>query len=249
MPNDKKLRHSTGDRSATTGNLNRRTLLGGLACATTVGTSGCMEIFTDGSLNRFTDTPEQTGPYTTVEKTKTFSYRGTRTPFPGVEAIYAGESSGTLVIAYFDYSHDASLTWWREEFPELIDLIDDGRLRLTLMMFPKPIDRWSVMLPSALFEVRSRTSREATWKFHEGLVSADEYSMELLENLADKVGVDTDGVTAAAEDRRRRNQTFSDKAMGEDSGVGSLPAFRWGMERIEGTSADAIRGFVENRNS
>ncbi|QLG62256.1 DsbA family protein [Halorarum salinum] len=209
-----------------------------------VTTAGCLGLFSSNPVPESDGTDDR---YTTVEKTNTFGFGGTQTPFPPVQGIYRGSGSGILVIAYFDYSHEASLQWWREEYPELTDLVDEGRLRLTLHMFPKPVDQWSVMLPSALFEVRSRSSREAAWTFHERLVSADEYSMDLLEQLASDVGVPSDAITEAAETRRRRNQAFSDKAMGEDSGVESLPAFRWGMERIDGTSAEDIRKFVEEQ--
>ncbi|WP_313695132.1 DsbA family protein [Halorarum halobium] len=210
--------------------------------------SGCTKLLEESnSQPDRTRNPNET--YTTAQKTTTFSHKGTRTPFPGVESIYAGGPGGTLVITYFDYSHDASLRWWREEYPELRDLIEDGKLRLTLMMFPKPVDRWSVMLPAALFQVRAETDREAAWAFHESLVSAEEYSLDLIERTAADAGADPESVTAAARQRRRRNQMFADKAMGEDSGVELLPAMRWGFESIGGTSAADVRSFIKEQNS
>lgn len=222
----------------------RRGVLTTMGATVSTATSGCLGLF---STNSAPESDRGSDQYTTVEKTSTFGFDGTRTPYPPVQGIYRGSGSGILVVAYFDYSHDESLRWWREEYPELTDLVEDGRLRLTLHMFPKPVDEWSVMLPSALFEVRSRSSRETAWTFHERLVSADEYSMELLRALASDADVQPDAITEAAEDRRRRNQAFSDKAMGEDSGVESLPAFRWGKEPIGGTSADDIRDFLEEQ--
>ncbi|WP_435065035.1 DsbA family protein [Halobaculum sp. EA56] len=188
--------------------------------------------------------------FTTAEATETFSYReGTRTPYPGVEQIYAG--GGTLVLVCFDYAHRPSIRWWREEFPKLSDLLAEGAFRPTLLMFPVPVNEWSILLPSAVFEVRARGTRADAWRFHELLVeAAPDYSFDLLRDLAAEVGVDGDAVVEAAEARRRRNQTFSDRAFGRDSGVDakSLPAFRWGTDPIEGSTAADIREFVESRN-
>ncbi|WP_435146254.1 hypothetical protein [Halobaculum sp. P14] len=165
-----------------------------------------------------------------------------------VQQTYRG--GGTLVIAFFDYAHEPSLVWWREEYPKLTDLIESGQLRLTLLMYPKPVTRWSVMLPSALFEVRAQTDRRSAWAFHEALVNLDgDYSLDAVAELATDVGADGADVVAAAKARRRRNQAFADKQFGESTGVETLPAFRWGRDPIDGTSAADIRSFVENRSA
>ncbi|UIO99025.1 hypothetical protein Hbl1158_10825 [Halobaculum sp. CBA1158] len=227
----------------------RRRFLATASTATLAGTSGCL-----GWLRGDGDADEPRGgwhtdEFTTAEATETFSHReGTRTPYAGVEQIYAG--GGTLVAVYFDYAHEPSIRWWREEYPKLSDLVADEAARPTLLMFPIPINEWSVVLPSALFEVRARGSRADAWRFHELLVeSAPDYSYDLLRDLATEVGIDADAVVAAAETRRRRNQTYSDRQLGRDSGVEgeALPAFRWGTDPIEGSSAADIREFVESQ--
>jgi len=225
----------------------RRRFLATFGATAVGGTSGCLGWVRDDEREEppggwYTDES-----YTTAEATETFARRtGTRTPYPGVKQIYAGE--GTLVLACFDYAHEPSIRWWREEFPKLSDLLEEGAFRPTLLMFPLPTNAWSVMVPSAVFEVRARGTREEAWRFHELLVDrAPEYSFDLLRELADEVGVDGDAVVEAAETRRRRNQTFSDRQLGRDSGVETLPAFRWGTDPIEGRSAAELREFIEDR--
>jgi len=227
----------------------RRRLLAATGAAAVGGLSGCLSWLRN-------DQPEEPRggwytdeSYTTAEPTETFSRRtGTRTPYPGVRQIYAG--AGTLVAIYFDYAHEPSIRWWREEFPKLSDLLEEGSFRPTLLMFPVPTNEWSMLLPSAVFEVRARGTREEAWRFHELLVeAAPDYSFDLLRDLAGEVGVDGDAVVEAADTRRRRNQTFSDRQLGRDSGVDadSLPAFRWGTDPIEGKTAADIRAFIEER--
>ncbi|WP_348609510.1 DsbA family protein [Halobaculum rarum] len=227
----------------------RRRFLAATGTATLVGTSGCL-----GWLRGDSDSDEprsgwHTEKFTTAEETETFGYReGTRTPYAGVKQIYAG--GGTLVLVCFDYAHEPSIRWWREEFPKLSDLLADDAFRPTLLMYPLPVNEWSMLLPSAVFEVRARGTRADAWRFHELLVeAAPDYSFDLLRASAAEIGVDGDAVLEAAEARRRRNQTLSDREFGRDSGVdaGSIPAFRWGTDPIEGSSAADIREFVESR--
>ncbi|MXR42338.1 hypothetical protein GRX01_13445 [Halobaculum sp. WSA2] len=228
----------------------RRQLLTATGTAALAGSSGCLGWLRGGSES---DEPRggwHTEEFTTAAATETFSHReGTRTPYPGVKQIYAG--GGTLVLVCFDYAHEPSIRWWREEFPKLSDLLADGSFRPTLLMYPLPVNEWSMLLPSAVFEVRARGTRADAWRFHELLVeAAPDYSFELLRESAAAVSVDGDAVVEAAETRRRRNQTLSDREFGRDSGVDadSIPAFRWGADPIEGSSAADIREFVESRN-
>jgi len=225
----------------------RRRFLAATGTATLAGTAGCL-----GWLRGDSDSDEPRGgwhteEFTTAAATETFSYReGTRTPYAGVKQIYAG--GGTLVAIYFDYAHEPSIRWWREEFPKLSDLLADDAFRPTLLMYPLPVNEWSMLLPSALFEVRARGTRADAWAFHEALVDvAPSYSFDLLHDLAGDVDVDGDAVVEAARTRRRRNQTLSDRQLGRDSGVESLPAFRWGTDPIEGSTAAELRGFIEDR--
>ena len=225
----------------------RRRFLAAAGTTTLAGTAGCLGWLRGDSEGDEPNGGWHTEEFTTAEATKTFSYReGTRTPYAGVKQIYAG--GGTLVAVYFDYAHEPSIRWWREEFPKLSDLLADEAFRPTLLMFPLPVNEWSMLLPSALFEVRARGTRADAWAFHEALVeAAPEYSFDLLRDLAGDVGVDGDAVVEAARTRRRRNQTLSDRQLGRDSGVETLPAFRWGTDPIEGSTAADIREFLEAR--
>ncbi|MFC7137154.1 DsbA family protein [Halobaculum litoreum] len=223
----------------------RRQIIAATATTGLAGVSGCL-----GWLDDTDEDPPggwQTEEVTTAAPTETFSFReGTRTPYAGVGQIYAG--GNTLVAIYFDYAHRPSIRWWREEFPKLSDLLAEDAFRPTLLMYPVPVDEWSMLLPCALFEVRARGTREDAWSFHEGLVAAaPDYSFDLLGDLAAEVGVDGDAVVEAARSRRRRNQATSDRALGRDSGVGAadLPAFRWGTDPIDADSAAGLREFVE----
>ncbi|SHH63073.1 DsbA family protein [Halobaculum gomorrense] len=227
----------------------RRSVLAAIGSGTLAGTAGCLGIFGGDASSAEPQSGWHTEEFTTAAGTETFSHReGTRTPYAGVEQIYAGE--GTLVIVYFDYAHEPSIRWWREEFPRLSDLLTDGAFRPTLLMFPILVNEWSMLLPSALFEVRARGTRADAWAFHEALVeAAPAYSFDLLRNLAAEVGVDGDAVVEAARTRRRRNQTLSDRTFGRQSGVDGdeLPAFRWGSEPIDAESTAELRAFLEEQ--
>jgi hypothetical protein len=227
----------------------RRRVLAAIGSGALASTAGCLGVFAEGTSSSEPRGGWHTDRFTTARATETFSHReGTRTPFAGVEQIYAGE--GTLVIVYFDYAHEPSIRWWREEFPMLSDLVADGAFRPTLLMFPVPINEWSMLLPSALFEVRARATRADAWAFHEALVhAAPDYSFNLLRGLAGDVGVDGDAVVEAARTRRRRNQALSDRTFGRESGVNAvdLPAFRWGSEPIDAESAAELRAFLEEQ--
>ncbi|MFC7096238.1 hypothetical protein [Halobaculum marinum] len=223
----------------------RRRLLAGVTTTAVAATSGCLGWF--GDANAEPPGGWQTAEFTTAQSTETFSFReGTRTPYPGVRQIYTG--GGTLVLVCFDYAHRESIRWWREEFPKLSDLLEADAFRPTLLMFPVPVDEWSMLLPSAVFEVRARGDRADAWAFHEGLVdAAPDYSFDLLRDLASTVEVDGDAVVEAARTRRRRNQTRSDREFARGAGVEAedLPAFRWGREPIDADTTADLREFIE----
>ena len=220
----------------------RRRVLAALGSGALASTAGCLGIFAEGTSSSEPPGGWHTERFTTARATETFSRReGTRTPFAGVEQIYAGE--GTLVIIYFDYAHEPSIRWWREEVREGRELLADDAFRPTLLMFPVPINEWSMLLPSALFEIRARATRGDAWAFHEALVqAAPDYSFDLLRDLAEGADVDGDSLVEAARTRRRRDQALAARTPARESGAraASVPAFRRCMHAIVVEPTDAL---------
>lgn len=213
----------------------------------TVVATGCLGVFDGGGSTPDSGTPgTPDDEYTTVPPTTTFAREtGDRTPFPIVQPL--GIGSGKLLSIYFDYAHDASVRWWQETYPKIQDLTQDGQIRLDIGMYPVPVSKWSVMIPSAALTVKHSHGNDAAVEFHQTLVAeGPEYSFSLLRTTAESVGADPATIEKAARNRYRRGAAFDTKDFvkreyGKEYGRDDLPVAVTADGPLPDATAETIR--------
>lgn len=145
------------------------------------------------------------------------------------------------VAVYEDFSCPHCRTFNQAVFPRVRDeLVDTGRARLVHYDFPIPVDEtWSWRAASAARAVQAQAGDEAFFAFAKALyANQGDYSLALVERLADEVGADGAAVRRAAKEETYRAVVRANRQAGIDDGVRGTPTVVVAGEQVSPSYAD-----------
>lgn len=211
--------------ATTTSQLSRRALLA-LSVGTLGSLAGCSVPFLGGP-----DPPECTGDQIT------------ELPAPAT----GPEEAPVTVAIYTDFDCPHCRDFFTEAYPSVRDQIPADTARFVYHDFPIPVSEWSYPVASAARAVQDAHSEAAFWEFSERAYRNDaEYSIEVLEQIAQETETDPETVRHAAEQLPYCQLLKQEREHGSDRGVEGTPTIFVNDQKLEAPSADELTGAITN---
>ncbi|ARS91659.1 DsbA family protein [Natrarchaeobaculum aegyptiacum] len=142
------------------------------------------------------------------------------------EPPVAGDPDADVTVTvYEDFSCPACRDFKLGAYPTLREeYLEPGLVRYEHRDFPVVDDSWSWYVPSAAREVYETDGNEAFWEFSSAIYEYQrQYSFDVIEEVADDLGLDGAGVREAAEDETHRDVIEADSSYGQSNGIQGTP--------------------------
>lgn len=233
----------------------RRMLLKSSPLVSAISMSGCLGIFRhDSSNEKSTERRSQTATPTSTESGyKTRTFRATPDEHPG-QLVLSGGGGPINMEVFSDYAHEESMEFWtqtqnklREYYTSDPDTGGEPKITIVLRHFPEPVNKWSMILPCAMMEVRAQMDVLAQKEFHERLFENHypDYSISDVKIAANMVGADSEEVVKAGKERRRSYAIKWHIEKGEGYGLEEPLGVVVDGDPVEENTAEAIEEAIE----
>jgi protein-disulfide isomerase len=166
-------------------------------------------------------------------------------------APVAGDPEADVtVMAFEDFSCPHCRTYSLEIFPKVREqFVDPGKVRYEFHDFPIPVSRkWSWAAASAARAVQDRVDDAAFYDYAHALFeNQGDYSMSLIEDLAEDTEATPCAVRAAAENETYRPVSKADRQRGQDMGVSGTPAVFVDGEYVRQATFSNIEAAIQSK--
>lgn len=151
------------------------------------------------------------------------------------------------VTVYEDFGCPACGEYKLNTYPEVYErYIESEAISYEHRDFPIPADDWSEPVASAARSVQDQSDDETFFDFTAEIYRyMDQYSLDVIEQVADEVGVDGEQVRADADDVTYQDGLDADRAYGEQQGVEATPTVFVDGEHVEDWSATSVINAIE----
>jgi protein-disulfide isomerase len=147
-----------------------------------------------------------------------------------------GEADAPVTVAVFqDFSCPHCRSFKQEVAPTIVaDYVDPGDVRYLHADFPIPVDeQWSYAIANAARAVFAEAGNDGFWPFSEEIYAHQgEYSLDVVESLADELADAGAAAREAAESGAYRDRIDADRELGVQWGVEGTPAIFVGDELV-----------------
>jgi protein-disulfide isomerase len=161
-----------------------------------------------------------------------------------------GDPDASVTVAvYEDFACPHCATFSLDVFPSVLaGFVDDGSIRYEHHDFPLPVNKkWSWAAASAARAVQDAADDETFFEYvHDLYENQQNYSMSLVSELADGVGVTGCVAEVAAQELTYEPYLRAERRRAQDRGVPGTPAVYVDGQRVE-ASPDAIEVAVARR--
>ncbi|MFB6082341.1 MAG: DsbA family protein [Halanaeroarchaeum sp.] len=160
-----------------------------------------------------------------------------------------GPADAPVTVDVFeDYACPHCMRYSTETFPKVRSTyVDAGVVRYRYYDFPIPVDEtWSYRAASAARGVQDTQGMQAFFEYQAALYEHfGEYSMELVGQLASRVGADPQTIRDAAANGTYRPVLAADRRTGVDRGVKGTPAIFVNGSLLPAYDWDTVRTAIE----
>lgn len=154
----------------------------------------------------------------------------------GTRPALGPESAPVTVTVFQDYSCPHCRTFKKEVAPKIVrQYVDSGDVRYLHADFPIPVhERWSYAIASAAYAVFEEAGNDAFWSFKDEIYTHQgDYSLDVVETVADDIADVGATARAAADENRYRDRIEADRDRGTQWGVSGTPTVFVGDETVE----------------
>lgn len=165
----------------------------------------------------------------------------------------AGDPDADVTVMVFkDFGCGACARYTLEDelnvYPRLKEAyIDPGEIRYEFHDFPIPAnEEWSWEIASAARSVQDQGGDEAFWQFETNIYEAfNNYSIDVVESVANEAGVDGEQVVTDTEDGAYRDELETERERAKNAGIEATPTVIVAGEQVE-LSYDSIESAIED---
>ncbi|WP_129117020.1 DsbA family protein [Halegenticoccus tardaugens] len=173
-----------------------------------------------------------------------------RDPVQELPAPTKGEDGAPVTVQVFkDFSCPHCSTFELDVLPKLeSEYVESGDVLYEHRDFPIPVsETWSWSVASAARGVQDAEGDETFFEYARKLFSnQDDYSMDLVQNLAGEVGADGCEARAAGANETYRPVLEADRRLGEDMSLSGTPAVFVNERLLDDWTYESVKGAVDS---
>lgn len=178
---------------------------------------------------------------------------GDVTPVESLPAPVQGDPDADVTVMVFeDFSCPHCATYSLEILPDVeAEYVEPGTVRYEHHDYPIPVDgRWSWAVAGAARAVQDSVGDAAFFEYaHLLFQNQDQYSMDLLAQLAEEVDAEPATVRSAAENGTYRPALEADRQRGADLGLDGTPEIFVNGEKTPDPTFETIAAAIEGARS
>lgn len=160
-----------------------------------------------------------------------------------------GDTNAPVVVQGFeDFMCPHCGTFALQVLPDIeSEYVEPGDVRYEHHDFPLPIGEWSWKAGSAARSVQDNVGNEAFFEFSKGMYrNMENYSLEVVEALAEEVGADPETVAADASGLTYKPVLEADRELGQQKGVSGTPTVFVNGSMTDDPSFDTVAAAIES---
>lgn len=161
----------------------------------------------------------------------------------------AGDPDADVTVMVFkDFGCPGCARYTEEVYPDIkSSYIEPGDIRYEFRDYPIPSDEeWSWKIAGAARSVQDQGDDEAFWQFEENIYGEfGNYSLEVIESIANDAGVDGEQVVTDTEDGAYRDELETEQERAQDAGIKGTPSVFVDGEQIE-PSYNSIESAIDD---